>query len=1230
MPALCAGVAQGAACQFSRATPGSPSRASRGQTRCALCCPALLAAALASARKRGALKRLLASLAASSLSVYERALALIAAAGGDVDVLGAAAAAQQLPLDPAAAWRAALGARKRSAAEPSAEALAEFRGRVADDRRRVARKFFKDTLAQQPDGSTQLQADLAALVADVTLNDTGLPSPPAGSTAALVEQWCRLGSWTICDQCHSLRKRPLKPIDLTKVAKPATKKCAACAGSAHVPQPDDIPKRLRNLLPEVLIALRPLDVDVGPYGRTDHGYRVHTAMIRLAWAPVSVEDKIAALPRGGQRKQAKKAFKFLMACAASSYKGFVLRHRAFMGRWPDAAAARRRRPLAFIEERGVECALWPSLYYCTDVCETAERLADIRRQRRAEANGRVDSGCEPVELDGSDAEGASSGRTSIKRSFIHKVLSPVVGYSGDFELLQFVYDLSTWSNLGGAKNAVSGVPLRVVLKGNPISPLYWKVRHNALIDMQRQRGFPFLFATWAPYEWSAPYHSWVLGEMEQMLRSRLHLPGPETLHLAHVLAELFKGWCAGGPARKTTSTRNQWKRHLLSHKHADGTVTVVNWFARLEFQDGRRKAPTQKYHGRGAVHLHGLFFMKNCAHVDLETKLQATTTGLEEPLLGFVAGSQPSRGGSSWPVHAEPSAWDAAAGCLKLFHTAEDAEQGVRAFMPEVMRVLKCHQDVQQSDGRGLLLRYVASYVPKFSDSFAAEWLNDAASAYAVPRRILFDYHPLEPEMWLSLAAKMFPLCFHGGTIVSVVAPWPGMPDKPQYVKLYEAAAWRGHMTLLDFLRRTNNQGHVIRWVKDLRDQTQPDVDLEQFARAFEPAGQKLIAADTVSHFNDRYFGQWLALNMPFQSLGDFLDPHVCELVPDKYRFLACALKAAPGFWRNGPGIRKQMELEACSDAHIDSVLAMIQATSALIDRYLQGDISKQDEATDALPSDIGPAIEGESYLEARRPFNRQQLRLAALVDKAVDQALATEACPDEAAAEELRERAQEHGKVIAGLGPPGTGKTTVVDSCIARAKALNARILLALPTGQLAARMRDRHPDVDVDTCHGLEPQLARCCALATPVALPRQAQLAARGLTQAPSSCIGQSRRPSPCCPSTTWLSLTSSPSFQLRTSTGLLRCGTPPVVFQGWWFWATSGSCPTSTVAMCRVAPIGSQVRPRSTRSTSTRSGGARAQHCRPSLTLCGRPNLTSSCSIPYVGATRPGQATTPPLL
>ena len=148
--------------------------------------------------------------------------------------------------------------------------------------------------------------------------------------------------------------------------------------------------------------------------------------------------------------------------------------------------------------------------------------------RKRKGGGKEDSGDSE---DGGDAEGGEEERHSAKASFAAKLLSPLVGYGSDYELLQYVYDLNIWSALGGAKNKCKGTPLRVLLKGAKFSPLYWKVRHFALIDLQRQLGYPTLFITIAPYEWSFPYHEWVLDEMEKQLRERLHLAGAETLHM---------------------------------------------------------------------------------------------------------------------------------------------------------------------------------------------------------------------------------------------------------------------------------------------------------------------------------------------------------------------------------------------------------------------------------------------------------------------------------------------------------------------------------------------------------------------------------------------------------------------------------------------------------------------------------------------------------------------------
>jgi hypothetical protein len=100
-----------------------------------------------------------------------------------------------------------------------------------------------------------------------------------------------------------------------------------------------------------------------------------------------------------------------------------------------------------------------------------------------------------------------------------------------------------WTLLGAKRNfgERKEVPLRILCKGVSFSPLYWRLRHAALIDAQRQLGFPSLFYTISPYEWSMPYHKWIVDELRKDLKTRLHLPAAETMHLAHALMQLTQG-----------------------------------------------------------------------------------------------------------------------------------------------------------------------------------------------------------------------------------------------------------------------------------------------------------------------------------------------------------------------------------------------------------------------------------------------------------------------------------------------------------------------------------------------------------------------------------------------------------------------------------------------------------------------------------------------------------------
>ena len=758
---------------------------------------------------------------------------------------------------------------------------------------------------------------------------------------------------------------------------------------------------------------------------------------------------------------------------------------------------------------------------------------ETRRAKKRKAKRQtVDSDVEDTDEDSTEASDESSGPSPdiqqskmgrIKRGFIRKVLSLVIGYGTDYELLHFVYDLSMWTTVGTKKNIARQfeVPLRVVLAGCPWAPQYWHIRHLAVIDMQRQCGNATLFRTRAPYETTFPYHEWVMHEQREAGRARMHLAGAETLHQAHVLLELDKAFIAGARGKTARSDRT-WKDHLLGPAKDKDVQTVISRVTRLEFQDGKRKKATRTYHGRGTTHSHSLDFLQNIKDIGLESKISAHVPNKERhPLLhGLVMDSQLDRTSSKIPIRKQKSRFDEKTQKVLLKHTPKDHDRHVRAYFPQTMEVTKCHEDIQQPDGNGAVLRYVATYSLKFSDSMEKEWLNEQASDYSVARRILFSYHPLEPEMWLTLAQERFPQVDYKGSLVDLFVPLPDTENKPKLLKNYEDATWRSDdMPFIQFLRKSNQAGEIMRHIKEkhfqyaakmveqamidaevppkqaakqstdlikhYKRQLKSDASLgslaefvenewdvwlpevEEFANSYKPQAEKLVAASMYSMLNDRYYGQWLVLRKPFRELEDLTNAFadVATQAPPHYKYFAMALHAAPEFWGNDGSIQSQMELEAHSQAMIKTVLSKVRAQRSLVWSCFNGEV------------DLDGMVDAESSCEEREDeqaeqpkinLTASQKRYREAMKEPMQRALKAANATSDEEIEELTVEAQNSNKMLFANGGPGSGKTFALHDQIKHWEARGARVLFVVPTGQLAAEMKPQHPNIDVDTYHG------------------------------------------------------------------------------------------------------------------------------------------------------------------
>ncbi|CAE7763064.1 unnamed protein product, partial [Symbiodinium necroappetens] len=1009
---LCPGRA-GRACLFSLRPDafGQPASLQKGDKTCMWCDPERLNQTLQVPQRRKHVTRALriwtdADAAAVLARAWEvmpvehharlhAALQRPSRAQGAIAARKAAAAATQ-------SWEGLLDRRVNLGLPVAENAEAVYRAKTADDGRRIRSKF-------------------GALMQAREAGEADWRSP----TAERFERWSggpRKNTLRRCPHCRAGIGYPTVSVDM-------------------------IPAELQNLSLDVLWALRPLEPDVGLPVFAKHGYRVHTDMIRFRRRPQTVTAQIQALADVRERAAAAAAHRHLMASTDSSYAVFVQMHERFLRRnraslTGEADDPLLRLPRRALEEEGLECAVWPHLYPRTAMCETYIRKADSRRRERqgrraAQPAAGVSSASEDEQfMDADDdpegaaiAEPAPSedeaeaaapldfarpGRNSAKAAYLAKVLGPVLGYGADYELFQFVYDLWLWSVLGAKKNTVDA-PLRLAMAGYSFSPEYWQTRHAALIDVVKQLGLPSLFITIAPYEWSFPFHSWVEDEMKKLLCCKLRLPVAETLHIAHVLAQ-----AAQGPA------------------DGSGRKTVLNFFGRLEYQDGKRRryvngqeAASQFYHGRGTVHLHLLVWLQHLEAVKLEESLAATVPVDNPVMSSLVEGSQRSWTGSGWPLEPGASRYNPSAGVLRLHHTESDfcrynadgVPERVRGYVKDVLSSLCCHVDVQMADGRGMLLRYVSSYVPKFSDSFTTEWLADACSDYAVARRVLTDYHPLEPEMALQLAMQWFPQCFAGSTLQRFRVPVPWEGDLPERVQRYMVSTWRAvDMSVVDYLRRTNKSGEIH--------------------QAFRKRYQQMVAEE-------------LAGEAPLESLETWAngaslrgDVALLELVPHHLYYQTLALLLRPDHWTSEEAIRAELELEAFREHHVRNILAMLFANQGLIRCYLSGELDKNEDVPD---DGEGRQAEGLRRRQQRETAWKGE---AAQSDDPADMA---EAASPFLVAADAR-------STFAILG----GKTTAVHAAIRRVAQAGGRILLTAPTGRLAASLREKFAELEVDTVHG------------------------------------------------------------------------------------------------------------------------------------------------------------------
>lgn len=191
------------------------------------------------------------------------------------------------------------------------------------------------------------------------------------------------------------------------------------------------------------------------------------------------------------------------------------------------------------------------------------------------------------------------------------------------------------------------------------------------------------------------------------------------------------------------------------------------------------------------MHVHGISVIEDGERAGLHHLFRADLP-VDDPEVAYYAQwcCQSDGENRALPYRSGPTAWDAQKR-LHFHHPQSAKKRNLRACVPELLRLLRCMMDVQQvrPDQPGALAHYLmgwrtGGYVMKTSDVMGGTERLVAMSADHAAERILTEFHPLEPRMWLDLSEKQ--VVQSNATCVNITSPVPGADVGSIYMGWWE------------------------------------------------------------------------------------------------------------------------------------------------------------------------------------------------------------------------------------------------------------------------------------------------------------------------------------------------------------------------------------------------------------------------------------------------------------
>ena len=338
----------------------------------------------------------------------------------------------------------------------------------------------------------------------------------------------------------------------------------------------------------------------------------------------------------------------------------------------------------------------------------------------------------------------------------------------------------------------------------------------------------------------------------------------------------------------------------------------------------------------------------------------------------------------------------------------------LRSCLLPILRILRCHQDIQWWHGRGALLRYVSGYASKYGESLTDEALDIQSNPFITALNLCRSWKAAAPEQMMTLARESMSF-----TSVHRKHYRPLQYNNREDLTMYlyrRRDASVADLTCLEWLRQTTVEGSFEsgRWAAKPRTIT----------------GMVAIAVEYNDFPKDTFFWQWLQMNIVHRLWTNLL-PANCWDVDTNLRFYAAAIHIASEKWSNDAWIRNYLELCGNRTDYIETKVNELRVRRSIIAMQQQG----------MLPRSI--MVRSSDGLHQ---LSRAQEIFANLVIEDMEKVYAN---------------IFRVSRVWILTGGPGSGKTFVIKHLIKIAEGYAFRVMIAHPTGKLSSGIRSKDNSV-------------------------------------------------------------------------------------------------------------------------------------------------------------------------